>query len=250
MQKLTKINIGKLNNEAHYQFHENVTALIKEAEIANLPQIAHLYQPYLKAVENEKDALDFITKAELTAAVEEQDRVRDERLRGFIGSIKYARNHFDPEVRKAANKIWGIILHYSNNRKRNSYDSETAAINDMLREFERPDLAQAIAAVNHQDWVQALADENGRFNNLILERGKERIEKTPFRMVNARPVSEAFFRVVADTLNGYIIAGGNSAQFDKFIACLEEEIIRWKHKIAREYGRKNGETEDGNVVKE
>jgi len=196
---ITTINFLRLKNEQHVKSHESVLSPVEHVTPQTLG-IEPLYSLYRQAFDSESEAMSIIIKNELTAQISEQDRVRDQIFRGFSNAVKSFRNHFDPDCREAANRLWNVFLHYGNIAQK-PLDAETAAINDILREFQRPDLQQAMAKLEVQGCLHKLDEENRKFHQLMMQRYSEPAGRTTHRMKTARVETDKFFRAIASKLN-------------------------------------------------
>ena len=233
---MTDIRLSRMKNEVHVQFHESVNSLIVKAG-AETYSFALLYALYKQAFDNETEALNIIRKSELTAQISEQDRVRDAIYRGFSDTVKSFRNHFDEEIREAANRLWSIFLHYGNVTQK-PFDAETAAINDILREFERAENAAAIDKLQLSIWATKLADENAAFHELMMQRYGESLEKTPYRMKTARLETDRYYRAIVAEIENQLITGKMNPD-NGFIIELNAIVSRFKSILAQEFGRKS-----------
>ena len=235
---ITPINLSRLKNEQHAQFHESVHTLIEKVTPDTLGIAA--FQPlYRKAFNNELEALAIIVKSELTAQISEQDRVRDQIFRGFSDTVKGFRNHFDPAVREAANRLWNVFLHYGNIAQK-PLDAQTAATNDILREFARADLQQAIDQLQVQDWCAQLDEENQKFHQLMMQRYNEPTGKTTYRMKTARVETDKFYRAITAHWENQVLTGANDQVMDDFLTELNAIIKRFKNILAQQFGKKKG----------
>jgi len=247
------ISLGNLKNETHAEFHENVKITIEKADSKMLfdpiDYYLPLYENYIKSYENEQEALNFIRKSELTAKISEQDSVRDAIFRGLSDAIKSYRNHFEAEKRVAANKLWSILLHYGNIAKK-TLDDQTAAVSDILREFKKPELANAIDFLKLNEWIVKLEEENNKFRDLMTERYNEPIGKTTYRMSTARVETDKYYRAMTMLFNSRIIAGEKKTDFKNFIKELNAVIKRFKDILAQDFGRKNAAATAASPVKE
>ena len=235
MKNITGITFSRMKNEVHVQFFESVNSLILKVGAATLA-IELLYALFKQALDNEMESLNIIRKSDMTAKISEQDRVRDAIYRGFSDTVKGFRNHFDAEMREAANRLWSIFLHYGNVTQK-PLDAETAAINDILREFERAENVTAIEKLKMGEWVTKLADENGKFHDLMMERYGESLEKTPYRMKTARLETDRFYRAIVAELENQMMTGKINPD-NGFIIELNAIVSRFKSILAQEFGRK------------
>ena len=232
---MTDIRLSRMKNEVHVQFHESVNSLIVKAG-AETYSFALLYALYKQAFDNETEALNIIRKSELTAQISEHDRVRDAIYRGFSDTVKGFRNHFEPETREAANRLWNVFVHYGNVAQK-PLDAETAAINDILREFSRDGNAAAIDKLKLNDWVTKLSEENAKFHELMMERYGEPAGKTPYRMKTARVETDRYYRAIVAGLENRMMTGEISSD-NAFIIEWNAIVSRFKSILAQEFGRR------------
>ena len=238
-KSIIAINLTRPKNELHVQFHESVITLIQNTGVESLP-FGELFARYKSAFGNESEALLLITKSELTAQISEQDRLRDSIFRGFSDTVKGNRNHFDPEIRAAANRLWNIFLHYGNIAQK-PLDEETAAINDFLREFKRTEIAAATDRLKMKDWVDRLAQENDKFHQLMMDRYREATAKTTYRMKTARVETDRYYRAIVAAVENQALMDALSPALGNFIIELNAIISRFKSILAQELGRKNSD---------
>ena len=233
---ITSITLTRLKNEQHAQFHESVRTLLEKVTSETLGIVA-LFALYLQAFRNELEALAIIVKSELTAQISEQDRIRDSIFRGFSDTVKGFRNHFDPEMREAANRLWNVFLHYGNIAKK-PLDAQTAATNDILREFQRDDLKEAIELLQLQQWCYKMDEENQKFHQLMMQRYNEPIGKTAFRMRTARVETDKFYRAITADLDNQELTGRNDEAFNETLIELNAIVKRFKNILAQQFGKK------------
>jgi hypothetical protein len=227
---ITSIRISNLKNETHVQFHENIDGTVVKFNPDALG-LRFLYDPYKTALNNETSALDFIVKNAVTVQINEQDRKRDATFRGFSDTVRGAQNHFDPECVKAANLLHSIFKHYGNIAKK-TFDDETAAINDLVRELNLPANAQALALLNLRPWCDKLVEENTRFAALMTERYVETAGKTPFRMKTARVETDKYYHAIVAQIENQALGG--IAVNEAFVKELNAIIERFKRILTQE----------------
>lgn len=238
--KIMTIKLSRLINEKHVQFHENVNSIIEQTTAQTLG-IADLYTLYQTALTNERDSLAVIVRSELTPKIVEQDALRDDVFNVFKRTAKNYRDHYDADYRVAANLLWKIFLHYGDVCGK-AMDAETAAINDMLREFDaRQDLNEALLTLNLISWKEKLAEVNNNFHKLMLERYSETAGRTNLRMKETRGETDKIYHFIVNELEKQILLCNNNSAFNKFIEELNSIIKRFKDGLAQEFGRKNAE---------
>jgi hypothetical protein len=237
MDSVTNITMAHMNNETHVQFHESVRMLMERwGEKLTIP----LFGQYDKSLNDEKEALLIIKKSEITADIADKDRSRDGVFRGFSDTVKGLRNHFDYDVRQLANRLWNVFLHYGN-IARKPLDAQTAATEDMLREFEREDLKAAIAQLNLDDWRQKIDEENRAVQRLMMDRYAETAAQTTLRMKTTRVETDKFYRAIAADARNQVLAQNNAETWMEFIREINVIVKRYKDLQAQKFGRKNKE---------
>jgi hypothetical protein len=240
---LIVITTSRMKNEIHAQFYESVNSLIVKIsqEALEAYGLAVLYLLFKQAFDNETAALDVIVSSGMSPQIVEYDRSRDSIFRGFSDVVKGFRNHFDPEMREAANKLWKIFLHYGN-VTRKQLDAETAAINDILREMNRTENAAAMEKLQVNEWAVKLAEENDRFQSAMMERYSELKGNTVYRMRQARLETDRFYRAMAAQIENNVLTGIMNAD-DDFIMQWNSVVTRFKNILAQQFGQNQKKSE-------
>ena len=244
MASITLINLSKLKSETHVQFNENVLTLMATTTPKSL-KIESLYPLYRTAFDNELEAFNFVTKSDFTVQITQQDQIRDSIYRGFYDNVKSYRNHYDAAYRVEANLLWDVLLRYGNLGGK-TLDNQTAAVNDLIRELQKPKLAAALTTLQLDGWVTRLEIENSTFHTLMMQRYNEPTNKTAHRMKNTRVETDRYYRAIVANIENQVLAGENKTVLANFLTELNSIVRRFKNILAQEYGRKNA----GGSVKE
>jgi argininosuccinate lyase len=133
--------------------------------------------------------------------------------------------------------MWNIFLHYCNIAIK-MLDAETAAINDILLEFQRPEIVEAMNKLNVSEWAIKLKEENDKFHNLMAARYNEPVGKTAYRMKTARVETDKYYRAMVAHIENLVLADKIKSD-DGFNVQLNEVILHFKTILAQEFGRKN-----------
>ena len=234
--KIIIINLARMVNEIHVQYHEVVRTFLERINLLELG-LKPLFDLYLSAFNNEQEALLLIRKSELTARVSEQDRARDAIYRGFSDTVKGLRNHFDPEVHEPANRLWSVFLHYGNITQK-TFDAQTAATNDMLRELRQPEMQQIIDDLNLTGWVEKMDEENQKFHQLMMQRYNEPTMQTPYRMKTARLETDKYYRAITVHIDNLALTANDDENLNHIITELNAIVKRFKNILAQQFGKK------------
>ncbi|MDR1346565.1 MAG: DUF6261 family protein [Bacteroidales bacterium] len=237
---ITRINLQHLKNETHVQFNESANALFVKYNPQTLG-IAPLHALFKTAFDREIAALDFMRKSEITAQIFEQDRVRDAVFRGFSDTVKGAIRHFDPAWSEAAERLHNLFRHYGNIAQK-TFDDETAAINDLLRELQEKSFATAITLLGLTPWQEKLREENDRFAQLMMDRYRETAQKTPYRMTAARRDTDKYYHAIIGQLENISLAA--TADISELVRELNAVTDRFKSILAQERGERKRKSEN------
>jgi hypothetical protein len=235
MAIIIKIDYVRLRNEVHVELHDTVNRLFDiytPVSLGIVPQ----YNVYKPLYDIEVSALDVVLKSGYTGEIDEQDHRRGHIFRGFSDAVKSAMNHFDIAKLDAANKIANLLEHYGNVSIK-TIDQETAAIDDMLREFETgiyPELIQILAL---EDWLTQLKIENNKLKELMMARYDESAQRPDIHMRTARINVDKAFKALIAQLEALTLVNGKET-YDPFMRELNAIIERYKNILAQEKGER------------
>jgi hypothetical protein len=227
---ILRMNYAHLRNEVHVTFHETANTLVVRFSPDTLG-VREKYDIYKPLFDEEVSLLDTIKKSGYTGAIEEQDSRRDIIFRGFVDAVKSATNHFNLEKREAAARVSLVAEHYGNIAAK-SFDEETAAIDDLLRELRSGDYTETVAALALNDWLTQLDTENQRFKELILARYEETAKRPILNMKATRTKVDKAFLDIVYQIEALVLVNGITA-YEPFIKELNAVIERYKNILAR-----------------
>jgi hypothetical protein len=235
---IVNLNYSHLRNEIHVEFHDVMQTLFGKYPPASMG-IQAQYDTYKPLYDAEVSALDIVIKSDKTAEINAQNIVRDNIYRGFADAVKSAQRHFDPAKRAAAQRAATILERYGNIAAK-SYDAQTAAIDDMLREFGDAPSSNwnaDIALLMLGEWLTQLYSENQKFKELILERYQEQMQRPSVRMKDARAAVDAAFRTLLTQVEALTLVNG-AAAYENFIKETNLVIERYRNILAQQAGRR------------
>jgi len=251
MYIVERVVLERFTHELHYQFHEDVIDYInsKTLEETNVIELTPWIPPYLVSFETEKDALDIILKSIHTLDMANTDHIRDNDLTGFAISVKAMMYHSDVTVQQAAYRTNDVLVHYGNVAKK-KYDEETAAITDILREYEKPEHVADINKLKLKEWLDRLRQHNNEFRELKAQRVEEKASMTTARMKTARVETDKHYRNIVMHLEYVTKAGRTSQPLTDFIKGLNSLVDAYKkvlaHSKAKHSKTGGGQTTDEN----
>jgi hypothetical protein len=236
------INLARMSNKVHVQFHESVITLLERITPQAL-SAETIHALYRAAFDIETAALLIITRSEITAQIAAQDRERDNIFRGFWDTVRGMRNHFNIEKRDCANRLWNVFRHYGD-ISRLTLDAQTAATNDLIRELDRADLKQAMEDLHLVDWRNQLEIENQRFQQQMMERYTDQAGQTTVRMSTARVETDRFYRALTAHADNLLLTGSNTEAATEFVREFNVIIGRFKGILAQRLRRRSSNNEE------
>lgn len=238
--KILALNLKSLRNEEHIKFHNDVHGLITQYTPALLGIEAKMIA-YVDAIGIENKALNPVRASDVTEEVSDADFDRDSTHRGFGGTIRSALKHFDPNVAKAAGRIYRL-LDAAGDVTIKPYDQETAAINKLIEELEGA-YAADVATVGVASWVQGLKAKNQAFDALLNQRYAENKAKFYHAMKAARFETDKSYRAIVKRIHALIEVNGE-ANFTDFVTELNQRIESRIQVLATRKGRNAADTDD------
>jgi len=222
---IVRFKYNDLPNKVHTEYHEVACNVIEGFNPTTL-RIANLYAEYKTACGQQKELLDLIRKSEWTQLLVEADEERDRLIHGFINAVKSAADHFDPDKRELANKLF-FVLDYYRNTANITYDAENTAIDDMLSKV-RNTRQDEITKLDLDLWLVSIENANAKVRTILANRYKEVADRPVGNMKMARHTVDKLFRGMLDYIEAYITISGNSIH-QKFIDelnAVSERYIR------------------------
>ena len=198
------------------------------------------------------DNLDYIYKSGYTEKLKMQDKHRDSITRGLTSIVKSYLYDPDSAVRDAAVQLMIVFDHYWSLPRR-TYDAETAAIKDMLRELSLPKNLAYVTLLGLAPYITRLGVANSDFTTLMHERYDEGTQRPEISVKEARAAVTEKFIEMTDRVEAIILLNG--VDFTPELASFVKEFnvitTRFKNILKQEQGRRKAaaagsddETED------
>jgi len=226
-----------MNNEMHTACHEDLSIRLNKfpGSVFTELDIEDGVARHTEALKRQTDVLDIVIKSRYSRKLIEKDHERGQAYFGFLSAVKTMRHHPDKEMHDAAVLVLDIIGHYGNVPRR-PYNEETVAIEDLLREFEREDLAAALKLLGVLVWLKLLEDRNNEFRELMQQRYDEKVEMPTIRMRDARKDTDAALSSIIKRLEYSISVGKITENMPLFVAEMNVVLKRYKDLIAQKAG--------------
>lgn len=231
--KINDLSLVRLHNEEHFQFNTSFKDLVVKSTPAAL-KIETLFTAYLSCYAKEMEALNLVKKSAISDDLSEADAARDGIFRGMSDAIKSALNHFNADMREAANRLQILLDRYGNVSVK-TFEAETGAINSLIADLNTSYTAD-VTKLQLAPWVSELAQRNKAFDDLKNSRYSAEATKTMLRMKDERQKVDAAYRALVERLNALIIVEGEAAYAD-FVNELNKRIEGFNNTIAIRKGK-------------
>lgn len=242
--KINELSLVRLHNEEHFQFNTSFKDLVVKSTPAAL-KIEALFTTYLASYANELEALNLVKKSAISDDLTEADVARDSIFRGMSDAIKSAMNHFNADMREAANRLQILLDRYGNVSAK-TFEAETGAINSLVADLNK-DYTADVSKLQLAPWISELALRNKAFDDLKNNRYSAEASKTMLRMKDERQKVDIAYRALVERLNALIIVEGEVAYTD-FVSELNKRIESFSNTIAMRKGKLKKADEKGTVV--
>ena len=242
--KINKIDLKSMRNDAHFQFHADIIALINGIGAIVL-KIAALWTAHTALFAALDAALKKISMSAITAKIQEADKARDDLYSGFKKTVAALCEHYDPEMRDAALKVQ-VVIHTYGNVTSKSLSEETSAIYNLVQELNSDKYKQLVILLGLTQWLTNIEEKNNEVSSLMQERDRENAGKPHTPVVDERRAVDESYRRIVDIINAHLLLGQLTGA-DEFVNTVNETIHRYASMRHRHrHGGHDGESsEDG-----
>ena len=227
MKEIQGINIGRMNNGAHYSFVNNI--LTRAADnAAALARVESLVAALRKALTAEEEALRISQKSLLTDDIAEADRDRDTLYAGYKKAVGSFSSMPVGEMAQAAKTLSQHIKDY-NIRTNYQLDRESGLLISFLEDLEGK-YADEVETLGLTTFVAKLKEANERVHTLTLRRTIERSGVKVGALRAARLATDDAYRALVKMVNALALVFGDT-DYAPFIDGCNAEITRYKREV-------------------
>ncbi len=248
--KIKNITLKNLQNAEHFELMSEVRSSIKACDPTKL-DVASEYPVFEIAFDDEDKSFKIVSKSALTRSIEEEDRNRDALVKGMFAHVKSLSTHYDKKTVDAAYRI-AVLCDSYGNLARESYDRETAGINNLLQDLAGEKYAEDVNIINLKEWTARLEKANKAFEAVMNQRYSEQSKKDELtRLRAARLATDDAYRAIRNKINAGIVFNGEE-KYKAFVMELNARIDRFNDTLATRKGRadaKKSEQENGEASK-
>ena len=233
--KTLSLRFVGLHKPEHHMFSTEFRDLVIKFG-ADALNIKNLFEDYLIHYDMNVETLSKVTKSAFTAKIQDEDRRRDELLRGLVSTNNGNLRHFDPRIKASAKKL-RILLSAQGNLVRKSLQKQTSGLIKLVEEF-NGEYAHDVLVTNLTEWVENLRISNETLFQLMKDRKKETVVRKPaVKAKDVRKHLERGYRAIIYRIEAMIELGAGEIHRE-FIRNLNVIIAKYNTVIAQRAGRR------------
>ncbi len=227
MFKISRINIQRMNNGAHFTFASNILARAEADNTVNT-KASELVSNLKTAVNAEDEALNISQKSHFTDEIVKANKSRDTLYRGYRKAVKAFLCMPDANMSGAAKVLIQHIKNYKIN-PRYQLDKKTGLLINFINDLENTYSAQ-VATLGLTIFVTKMKEANEQVMNSTLQRTNERMGITVGALRTARIVTDEAYRALTKMVNALAVVYGED-DYISFIDYVNAEITHYKREV-------------------
>lgn len=240
---MNAIELKLLRNAEYLQYVKDFTGIInlnnpEQLQIdtrlsAFTAKIAELESLYKKALASEK-----------TQVILALDERRDDAINGIYFFLLSHTYHYDSEKQQKAQLLLDSIALYGGGIARLNYQSETATLNNLLRDWEaKPALAGAITFFGLAPWVAEMKAANEEFNVQYLSRTQEYGDASPETIRIKRDEVNTAYYALRDRIDAlHLLVETPPSPYAQVISQLNALIVQYNRLLVNRSGTQTPDT--------
>ena len=243
--KINSVPVTHLRNDAHFQFHADIIALINGAGAANL-KIDALWTAHTALFAKLDEALKKIRMSATTPKIQEADKERDELYKGFVKLLAGLCEHYDHVLRDAALKVQ-VVVHTYGNVTVKSMSEETSAVYNLVQELKSEKYNNLVGQLGLTQYLLKIEQKNNACSALMQERDHENAGKPHTHVMDERRALDESYRHIVDIINAHLLLGQlTGTEVEEFVNTANETIHRYasmrhKHRHGGHGGENSGD---------
>lgn len=227
MKEINDIDLGHMNNGAHFMYVSNVLARIETNEAALTK--ASVYINALKAaLEKEDEVLKLSQKNFKTDDIVAADSERDKVFISYKATVKSYLKLPMEEMAQAAKVLNQSLKDYDIN-PRMQLDRETGLLRNLISDLENKYSAE-VTTLGLSPLVAKMKEANEKVAALLLQRDTENSSKVVGALKAARLVTDEAYRLFVRMVNSLAMVEGDTA-YASFIDEMNTQILRYKREV-------------------
>jgi hypothetical protein len=232
MNRLIRVATHSLTNETHFAFNLGNRKLYLKYGIAPLG-IADFFGEFEISVNDEDTALERVRKSADTSRIADADRDFDHSFSGMHGYARTCLQHYEPNVRYAAENLNVIFERYGNIAEL-PYQPALASSVNLLQDLRARTVDYQTTGL--APWADAHEKAAQRLSDLIEARTAETAQATDLKVRETRQRVDTANQHILDRIDAMINLNGHD-YVKGFVAEYNTHATEFKNALAQHLGR-------------
>jgi len=224
---IQRVDITHFKNKTHFEFMMEIRTVLSRVDTGTL-KIAPQVESFVSLLADEDASIMRIRKYEATDKISSLDSERDNIVHGINNMQRAALRHFDPQVRKAAERL-KIVFDTYGEIANLSYDEETAAIYNLIQELDRLSVESKITGI--VPWLTELNRINEELRRMMSERYAEEAKHSHVKLRKVRKDIDAVYHNIVFLLEAGASLDGLTDEYTEIFAEINARVSRYKLRI-------------------
>jgi Family of unknown function (DUF6261) len=190
---INSIDLEKLRNAEYIQFSKDCSSIVQLNNPADL-QVQSKYDSFNSKRAELEVLFKKSTANPITTEIEALDARRDGAITGIQMVIRGFSYHFNPDIANPAKLLLNDLKIYTSPIASENYQAETAILTNLIADWEsKPELTQAITALNLLDWKNEIKAANELFDTKYIARTLDLGSASPDNLKSKRTEANACY---------------------------------------------------------
>jgi hypothetical protein len=237
MKKLITVQFKNLPNAAHYNFVDNVYAVISSASKKVRDALGDNAPTFEKLFREELANMFWVRKSSLTPEIADANRDMDAALTVLRTMVRSMASYTEARISSAAVRVYTMLMSYGNVNAK-PYEEQSGDIRTIISQVSDANayagdigvLKKEAAIIGNM--IKDLKNAFDNFMRLLTQRDQERLLKPKRPFISVRRDIETTYRKIAVIVNAGAVMD-ESSSFDDFIDRLNPEIKRLNDEFHR-----------------
>jgi len=175
---INNISLQPLRNGEYIQFLTDTLNIVLKSNPEAL-NISAQYDALRTAIDSMATIFKINQGSVVTKEIEAMDERRDNAINGLSLLVQGFSYSIDPEIKKQGKILSAHLSLFGPRIAKDNYQSETTILRNIVNDWKnKPELQEAMACLNLNNWLAELETANNEFNLAYVKRNEE-LAKTP-----------------------------------------------------------------------
>ncbi|NMN39407.1 DUF6261 family protein [Pedobacter sp. SG918] len=221
---INNIALQPLRNSEYIQFLTDTLNIVSK----NNPQALNVSAQYdaLRTATDNVEKLFKISQASLvTAEIEALDKRRDDAINGISLQVQSLAYSADPVINQHGKTLNAHLALFGTSIARENYQSETTILRNIVNDWKnKPELQEAVTALNLGNWLSELETANNEFNLAYIKRNEELAAAPTEKLRELRNIANNLYYKLRTRINSNLDINDGAEPWAATVNLLNQHI--------------------------